>query len=135
MKYLDPPHANKYLRHRHAHFQCQTSGGGHDANGNERGDAVNIYSHAVDLNISYCLSNRFQLNVTIPYVNNERSQVFKADQSKTTATDTFRYSVYAKGLGDIRISANYWIFDPAKSLKGNLLVGLGVKLNTGSYKA
>ena len=115
--------------------QRQATGGGHDANGNERGDAVNIYSHAVDLNISYGLSNRFQLNVAIPYVNNERSQVFKADQNKITATDTFRYSVYAKGLGDIRISANYWVFDPAKSLKGNLLVGLGVKLNSGSYTA
>src|SRR5437762_758367 len=74
--------------------QRQTTGGGHDANGNERGDAVNIYSHALDLNFSYGLSNRIQLNVSIPYVNNERSQVFKADQNKTTATDTFRYSVY-----------------------------------------
>src|SRR5688500_9966207 len=72
----------------------QTTGGGHDANGKERGNAVNIYSHAVDINVSYGLSDRIQLNLAIPYVRNERSQVLR-----TTAGDTSRYSVYAKGLG------------------------------------
>src|SRR6187551_4065678 len=47
----------------------QTTGGGHDENGNELGNAVNIYSHAVDFNFSYGLSKRFQLNATIPYLN------------------------------------------------------------------
>lgn len=106
----------------------QNTGGGHDANGKERGNAVNIYSHAVDLNISYGLTDRIQLNVSIPYVNNERSQVLR-----TTAGDTSRYSVFAKGLGDIRISGNYWVFSPEKATTGNLSLGLGVKLNTGSH--
>jgi len=109
----------------------QTSGGGHDANGNELGNAVNIYSHAVDLNFSYGITDRLQANLTIPYVHNERSQVFRGNQ--VASIDTFRYSLYAKGLADIRMSVNYWIKDPAKSPKGNLLVGLGLKLNTGSH--
>jgi hypothetical protein len=109
----------------------QTTGGGHDANGNERGNAVNIYSHALDLNISYGLTSRIQLNAAIPYVNNERSQVLRTQAP--AAVDTFRYSVYAKGLADIRLSANYWVFDPATAEKGNLMVGLGLKLNTGSH--
>ena len=46
--------------------QRQTTGGGHDANGKDRGNAVNIYSHAVDFNFSYGLTNRIQLNVSIP---------------------------------------------------------------------
>src|SRR5260221_12996658 len=33
--------------------QRQNTGGGFDANGNEKGNSVNIYSHALDLNISY----------------------------------------------------------------------------------
>lgn len=111
----------------------QTSGGGHDASGKELGNAVNIYSHAVDLNFSYGITDRLQANLTIPYVHNERSQVFRADQKAITATDTFRYSLYAKGLADIRMSVNYWIKDPSKSPKGNLLVGVGLKLNTGSH--
>src|SRR5436190_22301924 len=47
--------------------QRQTSGGGFDENGNEKGNAVNIYSHAVDFNISYGLTDRLQLNLSIPY--------------------------------------------------------------------
>src|SRR4051812_1332129 len=35
--------------------QRQVTGGGHDVSGNDRGNAVNIYSHAVDFNLSYGL--------------------------------------------------------------------------------
>jgi hypothetical protein len=110
--------------------QRQTTGGGHDANGNDRGNAVNIYSHAVDFNFSYGLTNRIQLNVSIPYVHNERSQVLR-----TTAKDTFRYSVFAQGHGDVRLGVNYWVFNPDKAHKGNLMVGAGIKLNTGNDHA
>ena len=106
----------------------QTTGGGFDANGKERGNAVNIYSHSVDVNISYALTDRIQLNASIPYVHNERSQVLT-----TTAGDKNRYSVYAQGLGDIRFSGSYWVFDPSTAHKGNLLVGLGLKTNSGSH--
>ncbi len=109
--------------------QRQITGGGHDANGNPLGDAVNIYSHAVDFNFSYGLTNRIQLNLAVPFVHNERSQVLKAPK------DTFRYSVFAQGLGDVRLSANYWIFNPEKAHKGNLMLGLGLKLNTGNHSA
>lgn len=109
----------------------QTTGGGHNADGTERGNAVNIYSHAVDLNLSYALTDRIQFNVSLPYVNNERSQVLR---QATPKKDTFRYSVYAQGLGDVRMSVNYWLFDPKKSQRGNLMLGLGVKLNTGSHE-
>jgi hypothetical protein len=112
--------------------QRQTTGGGHDANGNDRGNAVNIYSHAVDFNFSYGLTNRIQLNLTIPWVHNERSQVLR---QTAPVADTFRYSVYAKGIADIRMSANYWIFDPAKAKRGNLMIGVGIKLPTGNYAA
>ncbi|HYG49697.1 MAG TPA: hypothetical protein VD905_02290 [Flavobacteriales bacterium] len=107
----------------------QTTGGGHDANGKELGNAVNIYSHAVDLNVSYGITDRIQFNVSIPWVHNERSQVFRSK------TDTFRYSVYASGLADIRFSAGFWIKNPAKDPEGNgnLMLGLGIKTNSGSY--
>lgn len=113
----------------------QTTGGGFDENGHEKGNAVNIYSHAVNLNISYALSNRIQFNVSIPYVNNERSQVLvtKKDPTTNQALEGTRYSLYAQGLGDIRMSANYWIYDPSVAHKGNISVGLGVKWNTGRH--
>ena len=115
--------------------QRQNTGGGFDANGNEKGNAVNIYSHAVDLNISYGVTDRLQVNLFIPYVNNERSQVLATKKDPVTGQtlEGTRYSMWASGLADIRISANYLVFDPAKAMNGNLLVGLGAKFNSGSY--
>ncbi len=108
----------------------QKTGGGHDKFGNNRGNAVNIYSHAVDLNLSYGITNRLQFNLSIPWVHNERSQVMR---QTAPVKDTFRYSVYAKGLGDVRFGLNYWVIDPAKAHNGNLMIGAGIKLKTGSY--
>jgi hypothetical protein len=108
----------------------QTTGGGHDSNGTERGNAVNIYSHSLDFNFSYGITNRIQLNATLPYVHNERSQVLR---QAAPVKDTMRYSVYAQGIGDARLSVNYCFFDPKIAHKGNVMVGLGVKLNTGSH--
>lgn len=113
----------------------QTTGGGFDTNGNEKGNAVNIYSHAIDLNLSYAISDRIQLNVSIPYVHNERSQVLatKRDPNTNQTLEGTRYSVFAQGLGDVRINTTYWVFNPTTATKGNLMVGLGLKLNTGSH--
>ncbi|HOX82955.1 MAG TPA: hypothetical protein PLJ60_18185 [Chryseolinea sp.] len=108
----------------------QTTGGGHDANGKELGNAVNIYSHAIDFNASYGITDRLQVSMFIPFVHNERSQVLR--QTAPTV-DTFRYSVYAHGLADIRFNVSYWMFDPNKASRGNLLIGLGLKTNSGSY--
>ena len=110
--------------------QRQNTGGGIGLDGKDHGNAVNIYSHAVDLNFSYGLTSRLQLNLTLPWVHNERSQVLR---QTLPVKDTFRYSVFAKGLGDVRLSANYWVFNPEKALKGNINIGLGLKLNTGSH--
>lgn len=112
----------------------QYTGGGFDANGVEKGNAVNIYSGAIDLNLSYAVTDRFQVNLAIPYVQNERSQVqvTKRDDDNK-AIDGIRYSVFAKGLGDIRISGNYWLFNPATATRGNLSLGVGIKTNSGSH--
>jgi hypothetical protein len=110
----------------------QVTGGGHDKNGNDRGNAVNIYSHAIDFNLSYGVTNRLQLNLSIPYVHNERSQVMR---QTSPVVDTFRYSVFAQGLGDVRVGFNYWVTDPAMAHNGNLMVGAGLKLATGKYDA
>ena len=108
----------------------QKTGGGHTADGKDRGNAVNIYSHAVDLNLSYGITNRLQFNLSIPWVHNERSQILR---QATPVKDTFRYSVFAKGLGDVHFGLNYWVVDPAKAHNGNLMIGGGIKLRTGSY--
>jgi len=123
-------HSWRHFVGREEQEQRQNTGGGIGADGKDHGNAVNIYSHALDINFSYGLTSRLQLNLTLPYVHNERSQVLR---QTLPVVDTFRYSVFAQGLADIRVGANYWIFDPEKAHKGNLNVGLGLKLPTGSH--
>lgn len=41
--------------------------------------------------------------------------------------------MHSFGLGDIRVSAYQWMLDPAKYMKGNIQLGLGIKLPTGDY--
>ncbi|MDN3659445.1 hypothetical protein QWZ08_27615 [Ferruginibacter paludis] len=96
------------------------------------GNAVNIYSHAVDLNLSYGLTNRLQLNVTLPYVHNERSQTLTLNKDSASKKLT-RYSVFAQGIADARLGLNYWVTDPAAAHTGNLMIGFGLKLATGSH--
>jgi hypothetical protein len=96
------------------------------------GNAVNIYSHAVDLNLSYGVTNRLQLNVTIPYVHNERSQTLTLNKDTATKALT-RYSLFAQGLADVRFGFNYWVTDPAKAHNGNMMIGFGLKLATGKH--
>jgi hypothetical protein len=100
----------------------------------ELGNAVNIYSHAIDLNLSYGLSDRLSAYVTLPYVNNERSQTLTLTKDAASKALT-RYSVYAKGIADVRFGANYWLVSPKKATNGNLSIGAGIKLATGSYTA
>jgi hypothetical protein len=98
------------------------------------GNAVNIYSHSVDVNMFYGLTNRLQVYVAIPYVHNERSQTLTLTKNAATGTLT-RYSVFAQGLADVRFGFNYWAIDPEKAHNGNIMFGFGMKLNTGDYAA
>jgi hypothetical protein len=45
-----------------------------------------------------------------------------------------RHSTASVGLGDIRFTAYRWMLDPAKMPKGNIQLGVGLKLPTGDYK-
>lgn len=84
------------------------------------------YSHSFDFTFAYGLSNRWTLNFTTPIVYNERSSLYEHGFKE-------RHSTYSFGLGDLRISANYWVWDPAKHGDGNLALGIGLKLPTGDY--
>ncbi|MEO5995956.1 MAG: hypothetical protein ABIN89_04495, partial [Chitinophagaceae bacterium] len=46
---------------------------------------------------------------------------------------TERHSMHSFGIGDVRLAVYNWLLDPAKNHKGNIQVGLGVKLPTGDY--
>lgn len=99
----------------------------------ENGTEVINITHAADLGISYQLSNRVALNLNAPLIYYNRSSLYEHYGNSITSNPAqARFDTGSQGLGDIRLGASYWIFDPARSLKGNVSVGLGIKAPTGN---
>jgi hypothetical protein len=84
-------------------------------------------SSFTDLGVSYAISPRYSVTLTIPYVAHDRSQALKNNAGVVFQ----RYHTQASGIADISVVGNAWIFDPAASPKGNLQLGLGASLPTG----
>lgn len=96
-------------------------------------EVINV-AHSVDLGIGYGLSRRFSVAVNLPVISYDRSSLYEHYGNSTkTNPDQLRFHTQAMGIGDLRLTGYYWLLDPAKPhLKGNALMGLGVKLPTGN---
>lgn len=86
------------------------------------------WSHGVDFNIGYSFTDRIYGLVSIPFAYNERSSLYEHGRQS-------RHTTYSGGLADVRVGAGYWLLSGEKATKGNLALGLGVKLPTGDYNA
>lgn len=92
----------------------------------EEGSNVINHSYELDVTATRTINTRWSLSFTVPVLDFARSSLYEHD-GKT------RHSTHSFGIGDIRFSAARWMFDPVKSHKGNLQLGLGIKLPTGDY--
>ncbi|UBM58820.1 hypothetical protein LAG90_18655 [Marinilongibacter aquaticus] len=92
------------------------------------GTEVVNHSHALDINVTYGLSNHIFLNATLPFVYNERSSLYEHGRTE-------RHTTYSKGLADARIGAGYWLKDVREAHSGNLAFLIGLKFPTGKYAA
>ncbi len=93
----------------------------------EKKTEVINYSYTLDVVLTRNLNSRWSLSLDVPIISNARSSLYEHD-GKT------RHSTHSFGLGDIRFSAYRWMLDPATSNRGNIQLGLGLKLPTGDYK-
>lgn len=91
------------------------------------GSEVINNQHALDINISYALSNRWLISAALPFVYNSRSSLYEHGRMERHSTESY-------GLADIRLSASFWMCKP-QSTKGNFALGLGIKLPTGNWNA
>ncbi len=91
-------------------------------------ESSNVINHAYELDITATrtLNARWSLALIVPVLDFGRSSLYEHD-GKT------RHSTHSFGIGDARFTANRWMFDPKKSKKGNIQLGLGIKLPTGNY--
>ena len=98
----------------------------------EDGTQVENITHAIDFGLLYGISNRLGVILNAPIIYYDRSSLYEHYGNSTrTNPDQLRFHTGATGIGDLRFTANYWLFNPMTSFKGNLSVGLGLKAPTG----
>ncbi len=75
--------------------------------------------------VSYSLSDRIRLRVSVPFSTGSISRLGWGDG--------LRHEQTASGIGDVSMSGETWLWNPKGHENGNVLVGLGVKAPTGSH--
>ncbi len=93
----------------------------------ENNTEVINHNSSTDLTVGRILNNRWSLFFNLPIISNTRSSLYEHDGKTRHMTRSF-------GVGDIRFGAYAWLLNPEKMSKGNIQLGLGVKLPTGDYK-
>ncbi len=94
------------------------------------GSENNVYETNFSLTRIY--DKGFSFSADVPFISASRSTNFEHDGSDPAKT---RYTTKAVGLGDIRLTGYKWLFDVSKPHRGNIQLGLGIKLATGDYKS
>lgn len=91
---------------------------------------TNVINNAYELDITATrtLNSRWSLSMVLPILSFNRSSLYEHDGKTRHNTGSF-------GIGDVRVAASRWMFDPKKAHKANLQLGLGIKLPTGDYRA
>ncbi len=98
----------------------------------EKNTEVINWQHSLDLSIVRHFNNRWSLALNAPILANTRSSLY--EHGGNNAGKNARHKTHSFGLGDIRLTVYHWLLDPARMPKGNIQVGLGLKLATGDYK-
>lgn len=91
------------------------------------------HTAVLDINLTRILNDRWSLMIDLPIISNARSSLYEHGLINGTNNFNQRHSTHSFGVGDLRIAAYHWLFDPAVSTRGNIQLGLGIKLPTGDY--
>ncbi|MBZ0268904.1 hypothetical protein K8I85_12160 [bacterium] len=103
-----------------------------EANRVEDGTEVINVNHSTDWAVGYGLTDRLALQLNVPIIYYDRSSLYEHygnDEVRNPAHA--RFHTGSQGLGDMRLAANYWAFDPMMPRAGNVAFGLGIKMPTG----
>lgn len=99
----------------------------------EEGSDVRNWQHNLDISVVKNFNNRFSLLVALPLQSNVRSSKYEHYGNNSTSPNA-RNSTKSFGIGDMRMVAYYWLFNPVRPIKGNIQAGMGIKLPTGNYR-
>jgi hypothetical protein len=81
-----------------------------------------------NLGIQYAFTPRWSLALDLPFVYSTRSSLYEHPGMG-------RHTTSAGGIGDIQLTPYVWLWDPAKRVKGNIQLGLGLSAPSGDYNA
>lgn len=90
------------------------------------GTEVINHSTATDLAIIRKINSRWSIMLDIPVLSNSRSSLYEH-------SNIGRFTTHSFGVGDMRIALYRWLLNPEKLYKGNVQIGVGLKLPTGAY--
>lgn len=92
------------------------------------------HTASLDFNLTRILNDRWSVMIDLPIISNARSSLYEHGLVNGANKFNERHSMHSFGIGDLRIAAYHWLLDPRKSTRGNIQLGLGIKLPTGDYK-
>jgi len=95
----------------------------------QEGSQVINTSSFLDIALTYRVSDRYFMSLSVPYVDHDRSQVVRDNSPQRTILE--RFHTQASGLGDLRFTGYAWTRQPTSETRSNLLIGLGVDMPTG----
>jgi hypothetical protein len=87
---------------------------------------ANTHVYGFTTSVSYAVTDRFDLTLDIPVQYGTRQTWIEHDFNSMTL-----HTMRAGGLGDMRLTASYWLFDPKKCSSRNIALSLGVSMPTG----
>lgn len=93
----------------------------------DNGTEVINHAYTMDIAVTRTLSKRWSISADLPIISNTRSSLYEHGGKERHTTSSF-------GIGDIRFTGYYWVLDPVKNTRGNIQVGMGLKLPTGDYR-
>lgn len=99
----------------------------------DSGTNVINHSYTMDIGLTRHINTRWSVSIDVPVVSNTRSSLYE-HTDPVTHKAVGRFNTESFGIGDMRITAYRWLLNPLKAKKGNIQLGLGIKLPTGDYK-
>jgi len=89
------------------------------------------YIFVADIAVSRMFDKGWSVSMDLPYTSASRTSVREHDYSDPANNP--EHTTHAVGLSDIRVAVYKWMWDVSTYHKGNIQLGLGIKLPTGNY--
>jgi hypothetical protein len=115
------------------HFDSHRHFAGDDEQTIRSDQGTEVYNNSwfYDTTLTYAWSKRLSLNLTVPFVNHDRSSMYEHLGNGSGQ----RFSTQSSGIADVQVGASFWVVNPETAKNWNILVGASLKLPTGDAEA